>query len=375
MAGIYFHIPFCKQKCSYCDFHFSTSYQGYRQRMIDAMQSETLLRKDFLTDHSIVSIYFGGGTPSLLNPYELAQLMNTAQQQFVVAQTSEITLEANPDDITKENLKAWLAMGINRLSIGIQSFDDNNLGWMNRAHSAQESLNCLKLVQDAGFENFSIDLIYGLPGQSIEEWKKTLDQVIALKVPHISAYCLTIEERTHLANMVKNGVMVPSSEDLQSEHFHLLVEILETEGYHHYEISNFSKPGREAVHNSNYWKGEEYLGIGPSAHSFYGNARSWNIANNVRYMSLIEQQDIWYESEYLTNRERWNELLLTGLRTSYGVNLEQLYSFDSPSSLFQKNMHEFIEKGWVLQNEGRIYLTREGKLRADYIAAELFIDA
>lgn len=341
--------------------------------MIDAMQKELEERKDVLNEPEINSIYFGGGTPSLLLNEELEQLLNAVYKHFSVGTDPEITLEANPDDISFEKILSWKSLGINRLSIGVQSFNDVDLHWMNRAHTAQESLNCIHLARKGGFENISIDLIYGLPGLDKKEWSTTIYKVLDLEIPHISAYCLTIEQKTQLSQLVNKGLFIPSSEDQQSEHFIQLAESLEKAGFHHYEISNFSRPGREAVHNSNYWKGKEYLGIGPSAHSFYGATRSWNVANNSQYMLHVEQHTSYFQMEILTKSDRWNELLLTGLRTSEGVNLSQLYQLEQPSESFNRNLAEFQKNEWLSADNERIWLTREGKLRADFIASELFL--
>ena len=323
MAGIYVHIPFCKQKCTYCDFHFSTTFHEYRQDMVDAITSELELRKAYLNEKKIQTIYFGGGTPSLLNALELQQILDKINSAFTVDENAEISLEANPDDITTENLAIWTAAGINRLSIGLQSFKEDDLKWMNRAHTVDEAMTCIELAQSAGIHNLTVDLIYGLPNLEIEEWRNHVQTVIDFKVPHVSAYCLTIEDKTALKALVSKGAIVPSNEDQQSEQFQVLSEMLVNAGFDHYEISNFGKPDFESKHNSNYWKGEWYLGVGPSAHSFNGESRSWNVAHNRNYIKGIANNSDYFEVELLSTENRFNEYLLIGLRTSYGVNLDR----------------------------------------------------
>ena len=374
MTGIYLHIPFCKQKCTYCDFHFSTTFQSYRHRMIETLCEEIQLRKNYIPSKNLKSIYFGGGTPSMLNEKELAKLFQEIQTHFVLDEGIEITLEANPDDISQAKLTEWKSLGINRLSIGIQSFKPGDLYWMNRAHTAEESLNCVVLAQKNGFTNISVDLMYGLPGLSTTEWQQHIQTVIDFGVQHVSAYCLTVEERTKLHKMVAGQELIPSDEDEQSEQFLLLTTLLSVAGFHHYEISNFGLPGFEAVHNTNYWKGEQYLGIGPSAHSFNGISRRWNIANNQQYMQHVGMNETWYEEEKLSAKDQFNELILTGLRTTYGVNLEQLNFLHILPEIFKTTTNTFKENGWLFFEDGCIKLTTEGRLKADYIASALFIN-
>lgn len=373
MSGIYFHIPFCKQKCTYCDFHFSTNFSSYRQRMIDCMIKELELRGDYLQNKDLQSVYFGGGTPSLLTETELRILLEKVSESYNLFTQTEFTLETNPDDITPEALSIWSKLGINRLSIGLQSFKTEDLKWMNRAHTVDQSLSCVKLAQEYGFENISVDLIYGLPDLSLKEWEQHIDRVLEMNVQHVSAYCLTIEEKTVLHNWVQKKKIKPAGEDDQSEQFLLLSEKLKNAGFDHYEISNFGLPGLHAVHNSNYWKGEHYLGIGPSAHSFDGKTRRWNISNNSFYIKNIGENNTWFEEEELTYKERWNELILTGLRTSYGLPIEKLKEIQEPGDEFNSLIQNFREKNWMLNEENTLVLTEEGRLRADYIASELFL--
>jgi len=369
MAGVYIHIPFCKQKCSYCDFHFSTTFGTYRKRMIQALCSEIHKRVASLNE-PLETLYFGGGTPSLLTSEEFDQLLSAIAEIISIDQLKEVTLEANPDDLTETNLVIWKKVGITRLSIGLQSFKESDLLWMNRAHSAEEALKCVSLAQANGFQNISVDLIYGLPDLTIEEWKKHIDLVISMNVSHISAYCLTVEEKTVLNRLVKQGKLIPAGEDQQSEQFEILSKKLVEAGFEHYEVSNFGRPGMHALHNSNYWRGKQYIGIGPSAHSYNGFERRWNISNNFTYMKMNASE--WFEVEELTAKDRWNELVLTGLRTSWGVDEEKLFAILPPDLSFRTKLEAFVVSGWVEVNKGHIILTLEGRLRADHIAAELF---
>jgi oxygen-independent coproporphyrinogen-3 oxidase len=373
MAGIYIHIPFCKQKCSYCDFHFSTTFQSYRQEMIDSIVKEIEIRKEYLLDQQIETIYFGGGTPSLLTSDELKIIFQKIKSLFDISKTLEITLEANPDDISIESLDRWKSIGINRLSIGLQSFREEDLKWMNRAHTSEESLNCVALAKEKGFDNISIDLIYGLPNFTLEDWKKNIQTVIDFGIPHISAYCLTVEDKTALSKWVKDHKIITANEDQQSEQFEYLISELERNGIHQYEISNFSTLNFESKHNSNYWKGKHYLGIGPSAHSFNGTSRSWNISNNRKYIQLIQDNQPTFETEILSIADQFNELLLIGLRTVIGVNLEQLKTIQTPSEKFWKKVNKMESDAWLILTDTHIVLTKEGRLKADYIASELFI--
>ena len=373
MAGIYIHIPFCKQKCSYCDFHFSTTFHEYRQKMTNSIALEIEIRKDYLNNQKLNTIYFGGGTPSLLSEEELQRIIKAVHSNFEVNDGVEVTLEANPDDISESTLEVWKRAGVNRLSIGLQSFKSEDLKWMNRAHTVDEAMKCVSLAQKAGIDNITVDLIYGLPNLSMEEWHNHIQTVIDFGVPHVSAYCLTIENKTALESMVRKGKVNPASEDQQSEQFTILTEMLTENGFEHYEISNFGKPGYESRHNSNYWKGEWYIGVGPSAHSFNGESRSWNISNNQLYMKALENNHDFFEVEELTKEDRFNEYILTGLRTSYGVNLKKLNAIAQADVSFTANCKNFISKDWMTAENNILRLTKEGRLRADYIASELFL--
>jgi oxygen-independent coproporphyrinogen-3 oxidase len=373
MAGIYIHIPFCKQKCSYCDFHFSTTFHSYRQEMIGSIIKEIEIRKEYLQNQQIETIYFGGGTPSILSTEELTLILRKIESEFSISVSPEITLEANPDDISSESLERWKLLGINRLSIGLQSFREEDLKWMNRAHTSEEALNCVALAKSKGFENISIDLIYGLPNFNLEDWKKNIQIAINFGVNHISAYCLTVEDKTALSKWVATKKITPANEDQQSEQFEYLISELERNGIHQYEISNFSTPNFESKHNSNYWKGKHYLGIGPSAHSFNGTSRSWNISNNRNYIQLVQENQSTLETEILSTEDQFNELLLIGLRTVVGVNLNQLKAIQTPSDSFWKKVNQMEKNSWLTITDTHIILTKEGRLKADYIASELFI--
>lgn len=375
MAGIYVHIPFCKQKCSYCDFHFTTTFQSYRTRMIDTIISEIEARKGDLVE-PVRTIYFGGGTPGLLETTELQGILRAIRQNYSVEADVEVTLETNPDDYRDEDkVRSWKDAGVNRLSIGIQSFREKDLKWMNRAHDVEDTWRALSLAKLLGINNITVDLIYGLPDMDIDEWEEQLDQFLELDIPHLSAYCLTVEQRTALDKWVANKELIPANEETQAAQFKLLVKKLADSGYEQYEISNFSKEGWRSRHNSAYWSGEKYLGIGPSAHSFDGNIRRWNIANNQIYMQAIEEGEAYSELEELSLKDRFNEVLLTGLRRVEGVNLEELLSIIHPDKQFYSKLETFKSFGWIETEESTsfIRLTFEGKLRADHIASELFI--
>ncbi len=373
VAGIYLHIPFCKQQCTYCDFHFSTTFEAYREEMVNSIARELVSRVSYLEDKPIETIYFGGGTPSILRKDEIAKLLETINSTFQVNPNAEISLEANPDDISVDSLKEWKELGINRLSIGLQSFKEDDLRWMNRAHTVDEAQNCVRLAQSEGFDNLTVDLIYGLPNLTLEEWRNHVRTVIDFDVPHISAYCLTVEEKTVLHKLVKTGKIDSVSDDTQGEQFLELLKMLEAKEYQQYEISNFSKPGFESKHNGNYWKGKWYLGVGPSAHSFNGTSRRWNIANNRRYLKAIEEETTCSETEELSVENQFNERILIGLRTILGVNLNELEAVSTPPKVFYDKMGSFIESNWMIRQNSAISLTKEGRLRADYIASELFI--
>jgi len=372
MAGIYIHIPFCKQACHYCDFHFSTSLT-YKTELLQALLKEIELQKTFLNGETIETIYFGGGTPSLLTSDEVNLLIDKITSLHTVSSNAEITLEANPDDLTIEKLKALRQTAINRFSIGIQSFFDDDLMWMNRVHRANEAETSVKRAQDIGFENITVDLIYGYPMLTTQKWKHNLDKVFELQVPHVSAYSMTVEPKTALASFIKTKKQPPMNDEQSAEQFSQLMETMESNGFEHYEISNFCLPGHYSRHNTNYWKGVKYLGIGPSAHSFNGETRRWNIANNSKYIQDITQNNIPAEIEVLTENNRLNEYIMTSLRTMWGIDLNKLNLIaKGASDQLLKEAPEFFDKEWIKQKDQIIYLTQTGKLYADHIASGLF---
>lgn len=372
MAGIYIHIPFCKQACHYCDFHFSTSLK-YKNELLQALVKETKLQKSYLNGETIETIYFGGGTPSLLSEAEISLLIDTITKLHSVASSAEITLEANPDDLDKIKVRALAQTPVNRLSIGIQSFFDEDLQWMNRAHRGEEAESSVKRAQDAGLENITVDLIYGYPLLTDQKWKYNLARVFEMGVPHVSAYSMTVEPRTALASFVKKQQQLPMNDEQSAAQFLYMTDAMQQHGFEHYEISNFAKPGQYSRHNSNYWKGVKYLGIGPSAHSYNGETRQWNIANNAKYMEFLENSQIPAETEILSETDRLNEYIMTSLRTIWGLELDKLNTIaKSSSDEFLKNAGEFFEKGYIELNDRVIRLTQTGKLYADHVAAELF---
>lgn len=380
MAGIYIHIPFCKQACHYCNFHFSTSLR-YKNELIAALLKEIRLQRSFLMDEPVETIYFGGGTPSLCTTAELQQILEVIHSSYKVAAGAEITLEANPDDISLEKLREWKETGINRLSIGIQSFFEEDLRWMNRAHSATQALQNLELAR-AHFDNITMDLIYGTPQLTNEKWAANVDTAIRLNIPHLSCYALTVEPKTPLDKMIRQHESADVDPDKQSEQFLLLMEWMEKAGYEHYEISNYALPGFHSRHNSAYWQGKKYLGIGPSAHSFDGQSRQWNIANNNSYIRSLTKDELPAEKEILTTTQQLNEYIMTALRTSQGIVLaraEEIVEDEgnkkgmTSERLLLKSV-KYINRGLMYSGGDVLRLTKEGKLLADGIAADLFRD-
>ena len=375
MAGIYIHIPFCKQACVYCNFHFSTSMQ-LKNDFIQALLKEINDRKDYLPGENIETIYFGGGSPSLLSPSEIETVLMALQQHFSIQNDAEITLEANPDDITGERARAWKQMGINRLSMGVQSFYDEDLHWMNRAHNAEQSFYSIDTVLSAGFSNLTIDLIYGTPTLTDEKWKRNVDRAIQYGIPHLSCYALTVESKTALERMIRNGKTVDINTEDQARQFLLLIDWLEASGYDHYEISNFAKPGMRSRHNTSYWQQKTYLGLGPSAHSFNGHSRQWNISNNALYISSVKNSMPAFEIEELHPIHKLNEYIMTSLRTAEGLNLEFVstqFGTGTVSEL-ERNAFRHQQNGSMIHEEKMMKLTKKGKLLADGIAADLFFE-
>ena len=374
MAGIYIHIPFCKQSCHYCNFHFSTSLRQ-KEQMLDAIQKEIALTAGYLNGEPIETIYFGGGTPSVLESSEIERLIDAIVSAHHIENNPEITLEANPDDLNAVKVAALRRTNINRFSIGVQSFHDVDLKYMNRAHNASEALSSIKRVQDAGFENITIDLIYGTPTMDDQHWKENIDTTLALQVPHISCYGLTVESKTALNSLIRRGKLPGVDEDRSAAQFELLMQSLSTAGFDHYEISNFARAGFYSRHNSAYWRGIPYLGIGPSAHSFNGRERQSNVANNPQYIAELSAGRVPFELEQLSPEQRFNEYVLVSMRTVWGTELSVIDQMDERySAHFQEKIKPLIDKGFVLENDNVYTLSKKGKLMADYVAMELFCD-
>jgi oxygen-independent coproporphyrinogen-3 oxidase len=372
MAGIYVHIPFCKKRCSYCDFHFSTTFSSYREKLIAAICLELDLRKAELNGIPVETVYFGGGTPSLLTKDELSDILLAVRHSYQLIEEPEITFEVNPDDATEAHLIAWRKLGINRLSIGLQSFQESDLTWMNRSHSNQQGKTAVRLAQAQGFDNISIDLIYGLPELSNEQWLSHLNQALELNVQHISSYCLTIEPKTALNHFVAKGKLSRPTEDQQSEQFDLLVSTLANAGFEHYEISNFAKNQQYAKHNSAYWNFTPYVGVGPSAHSFNGHQRRWNVANNTKYLQQVGKSQEWFEVETLSASEKWNEYFLTGLRTKWGILKRSIMDLGGFNASELTQLETYLRTDLIKENQENYVLTEKGKLQADGISSSFF---
>ena len=373
MAGIYLHIPFCKQACNYCDFHFSTSMK-MKVDFVQSIIQEIELRKDVFANEFISSIYFGGGTPSLLSKEELDTIFEKLYKSFKIDADVEITLEANPDDLTFEKIQELKDSLVNRLSIGVQSFRDEDLKYMNRAHTAIEALNSIKIAQDATFQNITIDLIYGTPGMSNEGWKNNLRKSFALNIPHISCYALTVEEKTPLYYQILNKNIGPVDEQQSADQFKILMDEMLRYGYEQYEISNFCKDNLYSKHNRSYWKKDQYLGLGPSAHSYFGNSRLWNVSNNVKYIKALSASKLPLVKENLNIQDMYNEYVMTSLRTKWGcslIEIEKDYSM-SFSHYFKAQIKSHEMNGYIIENKGVYTLSETGKLIADRITSDLF---
>ena len=372
---IYLHIPFCKQKCSYCNFHFSTSF-SLKDEMLSAIKKEVRLRKDELENKTLKSLYFGGGTPSVLSVDEIKSLIDEIQNYFSFDEKIEITLESNPDDLNKNFLKELSQTEINRLSIGTQSFFDEDLKLMNRAHNASEAESSIKRAQDFGLENISIDLIYGSPTSNFEIWKDNLNKTIELQVPHVSSYALTVEPKTALEKWIENGKVSSPEEAEQNQEFFYMKDFLKDNGFDHYEISNFGKPGFHSKHNSAYWKSEPYLGIGPSAHSYNGHLeRSWNIANNSLYIKNLNQNNLPKVTEILSEKDRFNEMMMIGLRTIWGVDLNKINQSFSPEIIehLNREIKPKLESEILIIENNYLKIPEKYWFLADGIASDLFI--
>ena len=376
MAGIYIHIPFCRKLCYYCDFHFTVSLKN-KSSVLKAIGRELELRKEEFSQSWFNTIYFGGGTPSILSINEINCLIEKIYQHYKILANPEVSFEVNPDDLNQKYLyQLKNNTMINRLSIGVQSFNDAILKFMNRRHTAEEAYSCIKNARSIGFKNINIDLIYGIPGMGLDDWKKNLKTFTKLNIPHLSAYHLSIEPKTVFAHLQKKGMITPITERESSQQFDYLMKVTFEKGYDHYEISNFAFPDHYSKHNIGYWTGEPYLGIGPSAHSFNGKLRRWNISNNTQYVELLEKgENTYYQSEEIDQATSFHDYLITALRTKWGINLqkiEQQYGIEFVRHIEQSSMKFFNENLLINQN-GNIFLSNKGKLIADYIIREMMI--
>ena len=373
MSGIYIHIPFCKKACHYCDFHFSTSFK-HKDQMINSLKHEILIRNRELKDEKIESIYFGGGTPSVLNIREINSLIETVYDNYLVNDSVEITLEANPDDLTDEKILELFNSKVNRLSIGVQSFFEKDLKLMNRSHTSNQAMNCIKSAVKY-FDNISVDLIYGIPGLDNSRWKENIEILISHNISHISAYALTVEPKTALKKYIDNGIIAPIDDSQSQEQFHILLDILEDHNYENYELSNFAKNNLYSVNNSAYWTRKKYIGIGPSAHSFNGNNRFWNIKNNLKYIESIKNNIIPNEMEVLSAIDKFNEMVMFGLRTSKGISFTEIENeFGSiyKNKLINNSQNHIANELLLIKNDF-LYITRKGKFLSDGIASDLFM--
>jgi oxygen-independent coproporphyrinogen-3 oxidase len=375
MSGIYIHIPFCKQACHYCDFHFSTSMKK-KDEMVLALAKEIGMRKPFdsaQNDNIIETIYFGGGTPSFLNNGEINFLISEVYKNYKVVENPEITLEANPDDLSAERILELSKSPINRLSIGIQSFYEDDLKMMNRAHNSAEAKKCLEEATKY-FDNISLDLIYGIPGMSDEMWRQNIQTALDFGIPHISSYALTVEPKTALSKLIQTGKIAEPQDEVASNHFMILVEMLQKNGFIHYELSNFGKENYFSKNNSAYWLGKKYIGIGPSAHSYDGEKRGWNIANNSLYLKAIQNDELPIETEVLTISDRYNEYIMTGLRTIWGVSLDRIekeFGSEYLNYLLEQSQ-KFLNDDLLSIDNNILKPTLKGKFLTDGIASDLF---
>jgi len=374
MAGIYIHIPFCRQKCYYCDF-YKTVNTSRISKFLDALKREIHERKNYINSIPVETIYLGGGTPSVLKAKELDEILNLIHKKFVVANDSEITLEANPDDLSEDYLKEIYRLGINRLSVGVQSFKDKYLQAMNRRHNSKQAINCVENAVNTGFSNISLDLIYGLPGLKNEDWKYNLDQVFQLPVQHLSAYHLTYHDGTAFYAWLKKGSLKQLDEDDSISQFEMLIEQTQNNGFEQYEISNFAKNKMYSKHNSAYWLGKKYLGLGPSSHSFNGSSRQWNISHVEGYVSAFEQNKSYFEQEVLTENDKFNEYILTRIRTIWGVSKQEIegnYGEDK-ASYFLNTVQKYLISKLVIQRSDVFTLSKKGMFVSDEIMTDLMI--
>lgn len=372
MAGLYIHIPFCTKRCLYCDF-FSNTEMKYKEPYLSAVIRELELRKDYLEGEPVETIYFGGGTPSQLQAADFSRIFEAIHRLFDVSPCAEITLEANPDDMTPGYVAGLQTLPFNRVSMGVQSFKEEDLRFLNRRHNREQALLAVDLCKKNGLENISVDLIYGLPGQTLEEWKQNLDTVIHLDIPHISAYHLIYEEGTALYKLKEAGKIIPVDEDLSVALFTSLIDRLTANGYLHYEISNFARPGMLSRHNSSYWIGKKYLGIGPSAHSYNGQNRQWNISSLPGYLQAIDKGVPDIEIEYLDINTRYNDFIITGLRTMWGIKFNEIQQQFGKDKLIycQKQAAPYLKQGLLIEKDDTLTLSRNGIFISDSIMSDL----
>ena len=382
MAGIYIHVPFCKSKCAYCNF-FSLVSEKKIVDYVDALKKEMVARNQYLEGEKVKTIYFGGGTPSLLPTKYIGDILEVLNKNFDVISNPEITLEANPDTVSKEQLYSLKSMGVNRISVGIQSFHDDDLKYLGRKHDSRHALRIIDDLKSVAFDKITLDLIYGIPTLTEEKWSKNLDIFFSTGISHLSAYSLTVEPKTILGQKIEKGELQDVNEEEAIRHYEILVERTKENGFEHYEISNFAKPGCRSQHNSIYWKDEKYLGLGPSAHSYDGKSRQWNVSNLMKYIELVgeigegrgEDKCCYYEREVLTKNDKFNEYVMTSLRTSWGCDIEKITSEYGAfyAEYFLKNVGKYLDSGMMLKNDNAFVLTDKGMLFADGIAAEIFV--
>lgn len=375
MSGIYVHIPFCKSKCAYCNF-FSLASQSKIDDYVEALKKEIVARKDYLHDETIETIYFGGGTPSLLSMKHIEDILVTLYKNFEIIAKPEITLEVNPDTIDKEKMFSLKKLGINRISVGIQSFNDEDLKYLDRRHDSRHALQVIDDLHEVNFDKLTLDLIYGMPTLTEKSWNKNLDIFFATGISHLSAYALTVEPKTILGQKIEKGLLQDIDEDTTIRHYEILIERTKENGFEHYEISNFAKSGFRSQHNSIYWKDIRYLGLGTSAHSYDGNSRQWNVSNLTRYINADFNSSDYFEKEILSKEDKFNEYVMTSLRTSWGCDINKIASDygTSYANHFLKNVKRHIECGIMINNNGNYILTDKGMLLADGIASEIFVD-
>ena len=382
MAGIYIHIPFCKSKCAYCNF-FSLASESKINDYVEALKKEIVLRKNYLGGEIVKTIYFGGGTPSLLSVKNIEEILELLNKNYEIVSSPEITLEINPDTIDREKMSSLKKIGVNRMSVGIQSFDDEDLRYLGRRHDSRHAMQVLEDLKHTDFEKITLDLIYGMPTLTEEKWNKNLDIFFSTGITHLSAYALTVEPKTILGQRIEKGELKSVSEEDTIRHYNILVDRTKENGFEHYEISNFAKEGFRSQHNSIYWRDEKYLGLGPSAHSYDGNSRQWNISNLTKYIQLVgdaetqrrRDAELFYEKEILSTEDKFNEYVMTSLRTSWGCDIEKIERDYGKSYAhhFLKNIKKYLENGEMLKENNTYFLSEEGKLFADGIAADLFL--